>query len=117
MTGSQQAMMGGEAPMVVSLDTTHATGTTTGTSATSNTVSATVSGGTAPYSYSWAVTNEGDAAIFAVSPTTPATAFRDNDLSPGDFHRASAILTVTDALMRTADSATVTCNLRNTLTP
>lgn len=81
------------------------------TTVTSNPVTATPSGGTGPYTYSWAKVS-GDSAVSANSPTAATTDF--SAIVPRDGER-SAIwrVTVTDSLSATA-SADVSVTLTYT---
>lgn len=70
-----------------------------GTVTTNAAIVSTVTGGTAPYVYSWV---SFDPDIFSVTPNQPSSFFRRNDVQPGDSYGASVQLTVTDASGQTA---------------
>jgi hypothetical protein len=76
---------------------------------TSNSVTVTPSGGTAPYTYAWTRLS-GDSAVAANSPTTATTTFSAN-VPKWDSREATMQCTVTDSL-----SATTTVNVLVTLT-
>lgn len=110
MMGSAVAV----AALAVSLSSTTASYSAvaaSGTTMTTKTISATISGGVGPYVSSWAVTtNDG---ITATSPTTPSTAFRKTNTISGTAYSATAILTVTDSLGATVSSSKVTITITN----
>ena len=96
--------------MTVALDTTTASGGSWDSTITSNTVSATVTGGTPPYTYSWAVTTSDG--IVALNPTSPSTAFRKTGGVAGTNYSGTAVLTVTDSAAVVRVSETVNISLR-----
>lgn len=114
MSAAKRLMMllGGvaTAPMAVALNTTSATGASFNSEITSNIVSATVSGGTAPYTYAWTVTTSDG--IVALNPTSPSTAFRKTGGVAGSTYSGTAVLTVTDSAAVVRVSATVNISLR-----
>lgn len=89
----------------------HKTGSTTGAPKllTTPSVTATPSGGTGPYTYSWTRVS-GSALISATSPASPTTAFSAT-LNPDDHETADFICTVTDA-----NGATATASVSVSLT-
>ena len=72
-------------------------------------VSATVTGGTAPYTYAWTPS----AGWSATSPALASTAFVSPDISPGDSSTGDAYVTVTDANGQTAVSNDITLYAAN----
>ena len=77
---------------------------------TTTLATATATGGTAPYTYSW--TNPlGD--WEAVYPDNNQTQFRSPPLGPGDISDTDFTCTITDALGATADTNTVHARARN----
>lgn len=77
-------------------------------SQTTSSVTATVTGGLAPFTYSWTRTS-GDTEVSATAPSAATTAFTDTTLVAGEIDTATFTCTVTDALGRTAsDSINVT---------
>lgn len=96
--------------MAVGLNTTTASGQSFDSEITSNIVSATVTGGTAPYTYAWTVTTSDG--IVALNPTSPSTAFRKSGGVQGTTYSGTAVLTVTDSAAVVRVSATVNISLR-----
>ena len=93
---------------------TSKSGTTT--SLTSNSVLATVTGGQAPFTYSW-VRTSGDIEMAVDSPSAASTTFTSTGLTAGETDSAVFTCTVTDALGRqSSDSITVTLERYATLT-
>lgn len=75
------------------------------------TVSVTVAGGTAPYSYLWTADF---GSIEAINPTSAATPFRStSSVGPGDSASDVFICTVTDAHGNTAASSPVNIDVTN----
>lgn len=77
---------------------------------TTDTVYSTVTGGTAPYSYSW-LRSSGDTGIYADNPTGSTTTFSRYG-SPYNLYNANWYLIVTDANSQTASSSTVIIQLQ-----
>ncbi len=75
-------------------------------------VTAAPSGGTAPYTYAWAITAP-DANWSALSPTSATTQFRRTGVAPGDSETANFECTVTDALGAVAVSDPVQATVTN----
>lgn len=110
LTTSGLAGGGGGGPaLAVSLNTTIASKSGLLSTLTTNVVTGTPSGGTAPYTYSWAVTTSDG--IFAVSPTASSTAFRKLDADEDQDYVGTAKLTVTDAAADVVVSATVSITI------
>lgn len=74
---------------------------------TSDTATATPTGGVGPYTYAWSIASP----IFAQTPSAASTAF-SGTVSPGSPLSGTATCTATDSLGTTA-SATVVVTLRN----
>jgi hypothetical protein len=101
-------------PMTVILDTTIANGAevaANGATITTNTVSASIANGTAPYTAVWTLTTS--AGITTISPNSLATAFRKTNTIGGQSYTGTAVLTVTDANSQVADSSTVNVYIEN----
>lgn len=80
--------------VVASISPSYASGTSTGGLATTNSVTASASGGLFPYTYSWAlISHDNPGTPVAVSPTSASTRFRG--LTDGT---ATFRVTVTDSL-------------------
>lgn len=77
--------------------------------ATTETVTASVTGGTAPYSYSW-TKSSGDAGIYPNTPTASTTTFSRYG-SPYNLYNAYWYLIVTDANGASASSSTINVQL------
>lgn len=111
MSGFIPMLMSSAASLAVALSSTMAQKLNgTSSTITSPTISATVTGGTAPYTYSWAVTTSDG--IVALNPTSPSTAFRKTGASEEVTYEATAILTVTDNVGTVVASPMVTIRLR-----
>ncbi|MEM9600675.1 MAG: hypothetical protein AAF926_06605 [Pseudomonadota bacterium] len=67
----------------------------TGAAQSTSTVTATVTGGIGPFTYSWTRAS-GSTKISAISPSAASTAFQSSGLSPGESAVATFIVTVTD---------------------
>ena len=80
---------------------------------TTETVTATPSFGTGPYTYAWTQTGTPDATFTVVSPSAAATGFRKASVAAGATYSANFHVTVTDALGATGVSATVTATVYN----
>lgn len=72
-----------------------------GLQVTTDTATAIASGGTAPYTYSWTVADEGWAAL---SPTSASCSFRSPMIAAGATKTTTATCTVTDAMGATASA-------------
>lgn len=83
------------------------------TTVTTSTVTVTVTGGTAPYTFAWERTDDvlGDWSI--ASPTAQSTAFRKGLVSPGDNETAYFACTVTDANGNSATTIDVSAGVAN----
>lgn len=80
--------------VVASISPSSAYGTSTGGLATTNSVTASASGGLFPYTYSWAlISHDNPGTPVAVSPTTATTSFRGLPDGTATFR-----VTVTDSL-------------------
>lgn len=78
--------------------------------ATVGPITATISGGTGPYTYAWTV----DTGWTVLSPGNPSTSFRSPAMGPGDGETASTYCTVTDTSnSQTAVSNTLTLYANN----
>lgn len=95
--------------VVISPTTVGGAGTGPGT-VTSSSVTAIASGGTPPYTYSWA-RYTGDASISADSGTSATTTFSAN-LGINDSTSAQFVCNVTDSVAATVPSPLVNCSLR-----
>lgn len=89
--------------MTLSLSPTSVVGFGSGTVTTTAPMGGSVSGGTAPYTWSWSLT--GDPGIFAVLPANPSTLFRRTGVTGGNVYAATATLTVTDSVGQTASAS------------
>jgi len=78
-------------------------------SANTSYTTATVTGGTAPFTYVWTVTGD----FSALSTTAPTNAFQSIALSPGAEANGDAYVTVTDAAGSVAVSNTITLYATN----
>jgi hypothetical protein len=97
----------GPPPLAVSLNTTNAGAQSTGQTPTTNTVTATASGGTAPYSYAWNRLS-GSALVIAINPASASTAFKPSSaITGGQVITAVFELVVTDNVGATIHSAQV----------
>lgn len=87
----------------------HVGGSSIGTgTATTSATTVTPTGGTAPYSYSWAcIDHSNSTAPTASNPTGAASAFTQINLLPGEFAVADFVCTVTDS-STPANSTTAT---------
>lgn len=72
-----------------------------GTVTTNNAIASTVTGGAAPYSYSWTSFSPD---IFPVTPSSSSSFFRRNDVQPGETYGATVQLTVIDAAGQTVSA-------------
>lgn len=99
-------------PLAISLSSTNATGASAGSTVTSNTITATISGGTAPYTSLWTITTSDGITI--TTPNSPATAFRKSSAIAWREYVGTAKLTVTDALGAVKVSGNVAVSLTNT---
>lgn len=77
---------------------------------TTTSVTASVEGGTAPFTYSWAAEFS---SFDAVSPTSATTIFRSDAVGPGDTATDNFVCTVTDAHGQTAASAPIPATASN----
>lgn len=77
--------------------------------ATTNTVTVTPSGGTAPYTYAWTLL-ESDGAVepTATAPASATTAFVQTSMSPGNIYSSEWRCTVTDS---STPALTATCDV------
>ena len=85
----------------------------TTSSLTTNSVTATPEGGTAPYSYDWSRVS-GDRSISPTSDHSATTAFQRNSTSAGTAYRATWRCSVTDANGNVAISSNVTVTITRT---
>lgn len=83
---------------------------------TTASVTATPTGGTAPYTYAWTRTDGGADAWTITTPTAATTSFRATAVLPSDNQTATFICTVTDANGRTAATSAVSASSTNTNT-
>jgi len=80
------------------------TSASTTTGGTTNTVSATPTGGEAPFTYSWAITTApSGGAVTITRPTMASTAFSQNTALDAD-NTGQATVTITDSLGTTAQA-------------
>jgi hypothetical protein len=101
----------GSATLAVSLsaDSVHGRSHGTGT-ATTSIVTATPTGGTAPYTYAWSlVDTDGTPNPDADNPTSAATSFTQTGMNPDDYIASNWLLTVTDT-----NGVTTTANVSAT---
>jgi hypothetical protein len=92
-------LLGGGGPIVTIPASIFKTGSTSAITSTSQ--AATVSGGTAPYTYLWTVFNQtGNKGVTIVLNTAAATQFQISATVPGDEGSCSVTCTVTDAFGR-----------------
>ena len=70
-------------------------------------------GGTAPYTYSWARVDAFGGTWTIFLPTNAATAFRASAVAAGDSKLAEFVCTVTDARGNTVDSITINATADN----
>lgn len=95
----------GSATLAVALSDDEVQGTSsgTGTATTSPAVTATASGGTAPYTYAWTLENyTASVPPTANSPTAATTTFTQTSMDPGGIYTSAFRITVTDANSVTA---------------
>jgi hypothetical protein len=102
-------------PPSISLSSTiakiRAIGAGDGATLTTNSITATVTGGVSPYTKLWMIdTADG---IVAVTPTALSTAFRKTNTLEGSSYSGTAELRVTDAAGTVAYSATVNITIQN----
>ena len=76
-------------------------------------VTASATGGTAPYTYAWSNVG-GDSSISAASPTNASTAFRRGSCVSGNTYTSTWVCTVTDATTATATSAALQVSITRT---
>jgi hypothetical protein len=94
---------GGASSFVVNLDFANRYGFSNTGTITTNTVTATPSGGTGPYTYAWTlISHDGPVNPTATSAATAATAFTQTAVGPGEIYSAVFRCTVTDSLAATA---------------
>jgi hypothetical protein len=94
---------GGASSFVVNLDFANRYGFSNTGTITTNTVTATPSGGTGPYTYAWTlISHDGPVNPTATSAATAATAFTQTGVGPGEIYSAVFRCTVTDSLAATA---------------
>ena len=105
MAGFAPMRVGKGGAFQIALSTTNLYRSGNTSTITTGSVSATFTGGTAPYVSSWSVVS-GDG-ITSVNPTLPSTAFRRINTIPNDSYFGEATLNVTDALGKTAQSSIV----------
>lgn len=106
---------GGATPLSVSLNTTNAFGADSITPIFTDSVIGTISGGTGPYTSSWAVTGAG---ISASSPASPSTSFKGTFKSGiGGTRTGTAVLTVTDSSVPPVSKDSATVNISITYSP
>lgn len=89
----------GSATLAVSLSDDAVSGASHGSgTATTNSVTATVTGGTGPFTYAWTLSHtDGIPNPTANSPSSATTTFTQTGLAPDDFVSSTWLLTVTDA--------------------
>lgn len=81
---------------------------------TTNSTTATPTGGIGPYTYSWAITEILGGTWQIDSPTAATTTFTCLHVSPGEFNSATAECTVTDSVGSTAVTNPVDATAGNT---
>ena len=130
MTGAVQAMMAGRMasapvnpgpdptpvpvdPLQVSLSRTFVSRSSNLADITTASVSATITGGTAPFTTKWEMEESGG--ILPTSPDTPSTAFSIRGAS-FDIYTAVAVLSVSDAAGRSIQSSQVSIIITRTKT-
>lgn len=95
-------------PLSLSVSPTGASGNSTVSQITSNSVTVTATGGTGgSKTYSWDFTSN-PSSITALSPTSAATAFRKTGAITGSTHTATARCTVSDGTNTTSITVPVT---------
>jgi len=89
----------GASPVTVTASPTSVSGATAGfSSVTTNSVTATPTGGAAPYAYVWTLVTDDGGSWGTINPTSQTTAFTCGDVNDGDQFNATFRCTVTDAL-------------------
>jgi hypothetical protein len=94
------------AALAVSMSSLVPYGSGTTSTIDTDTIAATASGGTPPYTYSYARTS-GSTSVSAINPTSASTAFRGTGMIGGDTFTAHFTLTVTDSLGAHIDSGDI----------
>jgi len=89
----------GASPVTVTASPTSVSGATAGfSSVTTNSVTATPTGGAAPYAYVWTLVTDDGGSWGTINPTSQTTAFTCGDVNDEDQFNATFRCTVTDAL-------------------
>lgn len=83
------------------------------TAVSTDTVTATVTGGTPPYTGIWTRTDGNPESWIIPSSTSPSTNFRCEEVGPGDVFNATFIYTATDSLGVVGVSNEVTATVTN----
>lgn len=81
---------------------------------TTSSITCTVTGGTAPYSYQWVPSNDYFDGVSATTPSAAATTFRRTSTIVGDAYLGRFFCRVTDATGATADSGFVDVEITRT---
>lgn len=105
---------GGPTPLTVTVTPASITRNATTTTAITGVCQGEVMGGEPPYVSSNWVHTGGSAAVLAMAPTAPGTAFRTLAINPGTTQVATYVRRVTDSLGTVADSPPVTVTITNT---
>lgn len=113
MTGALNVLMAGSSPLTASIDPAEAIGIGTGTVET-NTVSATISGGVAPYLTNWIRTG-GSPLIDPTNYTAPSTAFSSAGVTMSTVRNAAFELQITDTIGNTLNVGPVAVQIMGSL--
>ena len=100
--------------MTVALSGSTATATAATSTITTGSVTATLSGGTAPYSYLWQAASYNTDGIGITTPTAASTSFRRTGCISGDGYLGDFYCTVTDAMGVVANSGMVSVTITRT---